>query len=436
MSDLTPRRRSGWQERMPQDPSRIVRAGSITVFGCLGLFLAWATFAPLASAVIAPGRLVAAGQNKLIQHPQGGIVRRIHVEEGARVRAGDVLVTLDATGDRAEASRLAARRARLEAERDRLQGRADTGGLGLRGAVGGNATNSRLRAEQARVQDAVSVRERAEMDAAASRIEALRERRTGIAGRLAATRRLRDFTLGEIARIAPLAEEGYVARNRLRDLEKERLERIAALQELAAEQAATDQQIVAAEAELDRLQAGMTEQRGNDLTRVLGELAEIEDALTAAEVSLEGTQLRAPVAGVVKGLTAWTVGGVAKAGGVIAEIVPVTASLEAEFRVPPHEIESVSVGQPARVQVTAFDFRTTEPLPGEVSHVAADSSRDEATGETYFLARARIDAPGAIAPRLRSGMAGDVFVEGRSRVFLSYLLEPLTKSFGRAFRQD
>ena len=437
MSDTGASPRTGWQARVPQDQGRIVRTGVVAVFGTLVLFMAWAAFAPLASAVIAPGRIVVAGQNKLVQHPQGGVVRRIHVDEGATVRAGDVIVTLDATGDQAELSRLAARRARLEAERERLETEREGGlaGLRLRGVEAAPA-GDRLRDEQARVRDAASERRRAELDAAASRVEALRDRRLGVRGRIAATERLVDFTEEEIARMRPLVAEGYLAKSRLREMRKEKLERIEKLQDLRAQADAMGQEIVEAEAELARIEASSREERGGALTKIVGELAEIEDALVAAKVSLDGTQLRAPVDGVVKGLTAWTVGGVAPAGQAIAEIVPAGDALEAEFRVPPHEIESVGVGQNARVQVSAFDFRTVEPVPATVSHVAADSTRDEATGEVYFLARARLRAPSPLAARLRAGMAGDVFVDGRRRVFLSYLTEPVTRSFARAFRQD
>ncbi len=83
----------------------------------------WATTTELASAVIAPGRVVIEGNSKDIQHLAGGIVSEILVKEGDEVSAGDILLRLDPTLAKANLSivesslsRFYARRARLIAE--------------------------------------------------------------------------------------------------------------------------------------------------------------------------------------------------------------------------------------------------------------------------------------------------------------------------------
>ncbi len=85
----------------------------------------WAVLTQIAGAVIAPGQLVVESEVKKVQHPTGGVVGELRVREGARVRAGEVLVRLDETQTRAgldivlkALDELAARQARDEAERD------------------------------------------------------------------------------------------------------------------------------------------------------------------------------------------------------------------------------------------------------------------------------------------------------------------------------
>ena len=95
-----------WREQVPTGNSSIVRKGLIFVFGFLGLFVIWAFAFPIASAVVANGKIVSSGQNKLIQHPTGGVVRSISVQDGSRVTAGDVLLVLDDSTNRAELPRL------------------------------------------------------------------------------------------------------------------------------------------------------------------------------------------------------------------------------------------------------------------------------------------------------------------------------------------
>ena len=85
----------------------------------------WAGRAEIAGAVIAPGSLVVDSNVKKVQHPTGGIVGELLVRDGDQVKSGDLVVRLDETVTRANLAivlksldDLAARQARLEAERD------------------------------------------------------------------------------------------------------------------------------------------------------------------------------------------------------------------------------------------------------------------------------------------------------------------------------
>ena len=98
-----------------------------TVFGVallgitFGGFGAWALTAPLASAVISQGSFVATGQNKIVQHFGGGVIKELMVFEGDMVEAGQPLVLLDETAALAKDRELFLRRARLEAIASRLR---------------------------------------------------------------------------------------------------------------------------------------------------------------------------------------------------------------------------------------------------------------------------------------------------------------------------
>ncbi len=80
----------------------------------------WSTTAPLASAAVAGGQFVAVGQNKTIQHFEGGIIHEILVNEGQHVAAGQDLILLDDTASRAEARRYELKRFDLLANAARL----------------------------------------------------------------------------------------------------------------------------------------------------------------------------------------------------------------------------------------------------------------------------------------------------------------------------
>jgi multidrug efflux pump subunit AcrA (membrane-fusion protein) len=61
------------------------------------VLLAWAIFAHLDIVAVAQGRLVPQTYVKIVQPAEAGIVREILVDEGDRVKEGQVLVRLDAT---------------------------------------------------------------------------------------------------------------------------------------------------------------------------------------------------------------------------------------------------------------------------------------------------------------------------------------------------
>lgn len=445
-----------WQDDVPTGQGSVVKKGLLFVFGFLALFGAWALLSPIASAVVAGGKIISGGQNKLIQHPTGGVVRDIMVTDGETVKAGQVLAVLDPSANQAELSRLLARqatlnalKARYEAENSGLELVAEeatpqSNGLQLRGgqqiAVAEEPSDEtrQILAEQKREFAAGRKRLLAQINAIEYQIETLRDQRTGLEARLAGARKLLQFSQREISKIKPLADQGYLAKSRLWDAEKTQLEQLTEAENLQSEIAATNQRIAEAEANLAQLEEADRETRSEELTRVIGELAEIRDQIVAARTAVDLTTLKAPVDGTIVKMEANTEGGVVAPGQTIAEVVPAGVELVSEFRVPLEKAKHVKVGQKARITVTAFNRRTYDPIDGEVTYMAADSTVDEQTGENFFLARAKLvpnpDKNNGV-DEISAGMATEVYVLASSRSFASYVVQPIVDSFSKAFRE-
>src|SRR3979411_143344 len=112
-----------WYRNVPLSAKWPIFTGLAILVVWLGCFGVWAGVAPLNSAVVAPGTFVATGQNKLVQHFEGGIIREIAVKDGDAVEANQVLVRMDDTAADTKLRRLVikkyrqlAMKARLEAE--------------------------------------------------------------------------------------------------------------------------------------------------------------------------------------------------------------------------------------------------------------------------------------------------------------------------------
>ena len=101
-------------------PIRIGIAASILLV--LG-FGAWAVATRLEGAVVAPGHIVVSGERQIVQHPDGGVIAEIAVQEAQKVSKGDLLLRLDGRALRTELAivegvlfEITAQGARLEAE--------------------------------------------------------------------------------------------------------------------------------------------------------------------------------------------------------------------------------------------------------------------------------------------------------------------------------
>lgn len=116
---FAPRRPNHWSARFPL----IVGFGALLIL--LGGFGSWSARSTIAGAIVASGQVEVEQNRQVVQHPDGGVVEAVHVREGDTVKAGDPLLTLDATLLQSELNaaegqlfEIMARRARLAAERD------------------------------------------------------------------------------------------------------------------------------------------------------------------------------------------------------------------------------------------------------------------------------------------------------------------------------
>ena len=125
MSTLINKAAKARRQRKLGDVMTYMLGGIFVVVFIVGGIGAWAATTEIAGAVLAPGTIVVETNHKKVQHPTGGVVGEIKVREGAKVKAGDLLIRLDETITRANLSLVSnqldeymIREARLSAERE------------------------------------------------------------------------------------------------------------------------------------------------------------------------------------------------------------------------------------------------------------------------------------------------------------------------------
>ncbi|CDZ70413.1 Type I secretion membrane fusion protein, HlyD family [Neorhizobium galegae bv. orientalis] len=404
---------------------------------------AWASVTNLSGAVVASGHFVVDSYVKKVQHPTGGVVGDIRVREGDEVKAGDIVMRLDATQTRANLAivtkrldELAARLARLEAERDDLAAIVFPVWLLARrdNADVGSAIHSEIRLFDFRTQSRKG--KKAQL---AERIIQYEHEIEGLRAQEDAYQQGIEVLAREIGSLTALRQQGIVSDQRLNGLKTqlatyggERGEKIAYQAQAAGRITETRLQILQVDQDL-KTEIGM------ELREVQAQFGEYVERKIAAEDELRRIDIIAPQSGIVHQLAVHTVGGVVAPADPIMLIVPEGDDLALEVQIAPKDIDQIQPGHKTVLRMSAFNLRTTPELNGYVSRIAADLTVDERTGRSYYLVR--ISVPHEEISKLEElslvpGMPAEAMIRTGDRTALSYLIKPLSDQINRAFREE
>jgi HlyD family secretion protein len=395
----------------------------------------------MSGAIIAQGALVVESSVKKVQHPTGGVAKKLLVQEGARVARDDLLIVMDETVAQANLAavtkslwELEARRARLQGERDgeaeivfpeRLTSQTDPAAQAI---VSGERRFFQLR------RDASDGQKRQFRE----QIAQLNEEISGMRDQLTAKKRESELIEKELVGVQELWEQRLVSLSRLSALQRDSARLLGESGQLTASMAQAKGKISETELKILQVDQDFRSEVAKELADVRAKYAETFEKQVAARDATEKLEIRAPQAGVVHDLTIHTQGGVIAAGETIMTIVPDQDDLVAEAHVAPQDIDQVKLNQSATLRFPSFNQRTTPEIEGTISRVGADVSRDDKTSPTYFTVRIAM-TPAEIAKlgkvRLIPGMPVEIFIATSERTLLSYLVKPLADQVHRAFRE-
>lgn len=416
------------------DATKFARIGWVIVLvGVLG-FLLWASFAPLDKGVPVSGTVSVTGNRKAVQYLSGGVVSQILVKEGDSVKKGQVLVRMDdlqarTNYDISRIQYLATRAAevRLSAERD---GKTS---LTFPPVLLEQANDPRASAALDVQRQLFATRQGALRDELAGLEQSIGGLMAQIDGlRLAGTSKKfqRELLQEQVDNMRTLAKDGYVARNRLIELER-------ALSQLEASQFEDHSNSLRLQRQVAELKLRISQRQGEfqrDVRAALGEMARdadmMERRLQTQQTDLNNTEVRSPADGVVADMAVFTNGGVVGAGFRMMEIVPNVDALEVSGEIPVHLIDKVHAGLPVDVIFPAFNQSTTPKIRGVVTQVSADRLTEERSGMPYYRMRVSVTAEGMrdirrLKLQLRPGMPAELFVHTGERTMMNYLFKPL-----------
>lgn len=413
----------------------------VLFFGGLG---AWAALAPLHSAAIAQGEVVVESSRQTVQHKEGGIIQEIVVDSGQKVSAGDVLVRLDATQERARLDLLMgrfhtslAREARLTAE---LKGRSEIDFpdklLEARDAY--PSVREMIQTQQELFQERRTSIE-GEISVLEKRIDQHNEEIAGLRAQIASIEQQTRLIDEETASVARLVEKGLERKPRLLALQRRQAELEGTRGDLLSRIARAKASISEAEARILQLRNKRREEVATQLRETRDQLFEVRERLHAQRDVVARTEIRAPMSGTVVDMQYHTAGGVISPGSKVMDIVPGNDRMMIEARVRPSDIDVVRAGLQATVRFTAYSQRTTPSITGTVTRVSADRLVDEQSGNAYYKARIEVNQDQVSQLKnveLYPGMPADVMIRTGQRTALDYILSPITDTLARSMREQ
>src|SRR5690606_16483478 len=418
-----------------------LRIGIIILSVTFGIFGLWAVFAPLDSAALAPGVVTVKGNRKTVQHLEGGIVAEILVTEGEVVETGEPLIILDATQARAELGILRgqyysarALESRLLAERDDLKSV----------AFAKDHDTDDLRATEAKLNEVQSLNARrnsrlGETEVLEQRIDQLESQIKGLRALVASKQELQESYQEEIEDLNALLAEGFVDKIRLREMQRSLARNAGEIADHQASIAQAEMKIGETRLEILQLNKQFKTEVVDLLAEAQAKVFDISERMTAIQDKVARTIIRAPVEGIVLGLSTHTVGGVIQPGTPLLDIVPEKEELIVDARVSPIDIDRVELGTEAQVRFSAFKSSITPTVIGRVVKISADRVVDEKTGEPDYQAKVEVSKEEMSSLgdlTLVAGMPAEVLIKTGERTMFQYLVQPATNAFARSLIED
>jgi HlyD family secretion protein len=405
------------------------RAPLVLGFATLALLLAglglWTATARLDGALLLPGQVEVAQDHQILQHPEGGVVTAILVAEGDAVTAGQILLRLDDSALVAEREALqstlhdlAARRARLEAERD------DAPAPRLPASLPAALAADHLHLFELR--RTLHLRSLAATD---RQLAATTAQLAGIRAQTASLARQSALIAVELSAQKTLLDKGLAHSARVLALEREAARLQGEIGRLSAEETGT----AAKTAELRLARTGLAAERHaaalDDLQQLARTVPDLAARLATLDHRIARLELRAPADGVVLGLRVTTPGAVIRPAEPLLALVAQHRPLVIAAQLPPRLIGQVHPGQTARLRLPQPDHAE---IAGRVGLVAADALPPEPGLPPSYRIEIWPDPATPAAAALRPGLPVDAVLDTGARTALDRLAAPITDYLARA----
>lgn len=373
---------------------RVLIWGSAFAIIC---FLLWASWAELDQITRANGQVIASSRNQVIQSADGGVLAELPVKEGAQVKRGQLLARFDKT----------------KTEAGYLESVAKSAGL--------TAAISRLNAEIFGGKPQFPPELNNYPEFRANQLSLFNKRQSAVRDEIESLQKSRNLAREELDMNLPLLKTGDVSRADILRLQR---------------------QVAEIEGQITNRHNKYLQECQTDLGKAQEDLAGIMQIVAQRKEQLGQTEIRSPMDGIVRNVRLTTLGGVAKPGDEIMQIVPVDDDLIIEAKVKPADIAFVKPGLPATVKLDAYDYSIYGTLQGKVTYISADTlSEDVRSNEPpYYRVQIKTSIHSLTSKNkeridIQPGMTAVAEIKTGKKTVLRYLTKPITKTISESLEE-
>ncbi|OQP33176.1 HlyD family type I secretion periplasmic adaptor subunit [Pantoea latae] len=368
----------------------------------MALVLLWAANFNIEEVTTGSAKVVPSSREQVLQSLEGGILQALLVHEGDTVEKGQVVAKIDPTRAQASFRESANRLLALKAQAARLEAEATGQPLAFPPEV------------------------IAEPELVARETDAWKLRKRALDQSIAGYMKSKTLLQKELAMARELSAKALLSRSEVLKLERQ----------------ANDTEL-----QITERQNRYRSEANDELSKVDVEMASLQETALGRHDTLERTEVRTPVRGIVNSIKINTVGGVIQPGAAIMEVTPLDDQLLVETRIRPSDVAFLAPGQEAIVKISAYDYSIYGGLKGHVQSISPGALKDDESkaarrpgvDDTYYRVMVLTEnntlvKSGSQALRVIPGMTATVDIRTGEKSLLQYLLRPLLR-VQEAFRE-
>ncbi len=439
-------------------PPIIFGAFVILIFVVMGGI--WSMTAPLDSAAHAMGTVMSSSYRQQLQYSGSypGIIKKIYVKQGDFVKAGEPVVEFDETQARSNYETILnqylnsmALESRLIAERD------DLSEIKFNPILSEHSTAEIKKLLKVQTNIFIAKKDyyeksttsfKKEIEQYKRKIEAFDERKKSLL-------KNHNITAERLKSTNSLLKEGFSSKSEVQKFEISLADLKSQISSLDSDHASAEQEIAKTEIKIINIKNQYVSDALKELKETQVQRADLKEKLIMVEDNLKRIVLKSPADGFVNQVHFHTIGGVVPSGNIVAEISPANEKLIVDAKIPAGNIDSVLVGQKAKLKFLAYKSRTSPTFLGTVVSISPDTVQDQQAagafaqhnkmmaraGDQFYIAKIEIDMQDfeKIAKKrnlkLIPGMMADIQIVTGTRTLFRYLIDPVADQAFKAFKE-